>query len=64
MDLNPAGSPASGVGDAATCAGAPVLNADATGRTGVRPGGKASCDIGAYESAELTPVELQSFEVD
>jgi len=64
MDLNPAGSPASGVGDAATCAGAPVLNADATGRLNVRPGGKPSCDIGAYESAELTPVELQSFEVD
>lgn len=64
MDLNAAGSPASGAGDSATCASAPVLNADATGRTNVRPGGKASCDIGAYESAELTPVELESFEVD
>jgi len=64
MDLDPAGSPASGAGDSATCAAPPILNADATGRTGVRPGGKASCDIGAYESSELTPVELQSFEVD
>ena len=64
MDLNAAGSPASGAGDSATCAAAPILNGDATGRPNVRPGGKASCDIGAYESSETTPVTLQSFEVD
>jgi predicted outer membrane repeat protein len=63
MDLGPT-SPASGGGDAATCASAPVLNIDATGRAGIRPSGRPTCDIGAYESAELTPVTLQSFEVD
>ncbi len=64
MDMDPAGSPASGAGDSATCANPPVINADASGRAAVRPAGRASCDIGAYESAELTPVTLQSFEVD
>jgi fibronectin-binding autotransporter adhesin len=64
MDLNAAGSPASSGGDNTTCTNPPVLNADATGRVAVRPAGKTNCDIGAYESAELTPVMLQSFEVD
>lgn len=64
MDMDPAGSPASGAGDATLCAGAPVLAMDATGRASIRPSGRPVCDIGAYESAELTPVTLQSFEVD
>jgi hypothetical protein len=64
MDLNAAGSPASGAGDNATCAAPPVMNSDATGRLNIRPDGKTNCDAGAYESAELTPVMLQSFEVD
>jgi CSLREA domain-containing protein len=64
MDLDPAGSPASGAGDAATCASGPVLNTDARGRPGARPGGRPACDVGAFESGELTPVDLQSFEVD
>jgi CSLREA domain-containing protein len=63
MDLG-AVSPASGGGDAATCAAAPVSGFDATGRASIRPSGRPVCDIGAYESAELSPVELQSFEVD
>ena len=64
MDMDPAGSPASGAGDSAICAGAPVLATDATGRASIRPSGRPVCDIGAYESAELTPVTLQSFEID
>jgi hypothetical protein len=64
MDMDPAGSPASGAGDSTICAGAPVLATDATGRASIRPSGRPICDIGAYESAELTPVTLQSFEVD
>ena len=64
MDMDPAGSPASGAGDSALCASAPVLATDATGRASIRPSGRPVCDIGAYESAELTPVTLQSFEVD
>jgi predicted outer membrane repeat protein len=64
MDLAAAGSPASGAGDSTICAAAPVLATDATGRASIRPSGRPVCDIGAYESAELTPVTLQSFEVD
>ncbi len=64
MDMDPAGSPASEEATLRFCAAAPVLATDATGRASIRPSGRPTCDIGAYESAELTPVTLQSFEVD
>jgi len=70
MELNEL-SPASGAGNAATCAAPPVNNADNTGRLGIRPNGfgpppanTPTCDIGAYESASTTPVTLQSFSVE
>lgn len=56
-------SVASKNGDPATCTGQPVYDLDAALNT--RPSPNATnCDIGAYESSELTPVRLQSFEVD
>ena len=44
-----AGSWALGMGDAATCAAAPVNNLDQRGQS--RPQGGGNCDIGAYESS-------------
>ncbi|MFM8424193.1 MAG: sortase, partial [Chloroflexota bacterium] len=53
----PALSPAIDVGDAATCAAAPVSSLDQRGVT--RPLG-AGCDIGAYEAGALIPVVTAS----
>ncbi len=54
-----------GAGDTTTCANAPVLAFDATGRPDIRPGPSNSiCDIGAYEAAALSPVTLELFEVE
>ncbi len=57
-------SPASGGGNPAVCSAGPINNTDATGSVGVRPTGRPNCDIGAYESGSVTPVELQMFRVE
>ncbi|HRF94795.1 MAG TPA: choice-of-anchor D domain-containing protein, partial [Aggregatilineales bacterium] len=50
------GSSASGTGDPAICAAAPVLNVDQRNLPlGLRPQGAPNCDIGAYESSEPAP---------
>lgn len=55
-------SAAQGIGDPATCTAAPIYDLDEALNS--RPQGKPNCDAGAYESSSLTPVTLQSFEVD
>jgi predicted outer membrane repeat protein len=55
-------SAAQGIGIQATCTASPVSDLDAALNS--RPDGKPNCDSGAYESSALTPVTLQSFEVD
>jgi len=56
-------SPALNGGDNATCDAGPILKFDGTGRIGVRPAGSPNCDIGAYESSNSLPVELQEFTI-
>lgn len=55
-------SAAQGHGDQPTCTAAPIYDLDEALNS--RPDGKPICDSGAYESASLQPVKLQSFEVD
>jgi len=55
-------SAANGIGDQTTCDGASISDRDEALRS--RPQGKPSCDAGAYEAASLTPVTLQSFDVE
>ena len=56
-------SPALNSGDNATCDAGPILKFDGTGRIAVRPAGSPNCDIGAYESTNPLPVELQKFTI-
>jgi uncharacterized repeat protein (TIGR01451 family)/CSLREA domain-containing protein len=51
------GSSASGTGDNTVCTSFPVLSLDQ--RLAVRPDGEPACDIGAYESDQVTPVEIE-----
>ncbi len=55
-------SAAQGIGIEAVCDASPVKDFDAALNS--RPQGKPNCDAGAYESASLLPVRLQSFEVE
>ncbi len=55
-------SAANGIGDPATCTAAPIYDLDEALNS--RPQGKPNCDSGAYEAASLTPVTLQSFDVE
>jgi predicted outer membrane repeat protein len=57
-------TPALGAGNPTVCSDPPVLDSDGTGRVGIRPDGDPNCDIGAFESVTLVPVELQQFSVE
>jgi uncharacterized repeat protein (TIGR01451 family) len=61
MDLN-AGSAASGTGDPATCAAAPIQNLD--GAVNGRPSGKPNCDIGAFESGIVADLTIAKTHTD
>jgi len=53
------GSSASGTGDASICSAFPVLNFDQRNLPlGFRPQGDTNCDIGAYESDQITPPDI------
>lgn len=50
-----------GTGDPAGCSAQPIVNTDATGAVAKRPLGDPNCDIGAFESGTVYPVELLRF---